>query len=186
MNCNGWLIIPCACCTALFLIVPGIFISACNLPMSDCIPAASSKCCFRFQRSGNFPPSVFIQTPLSYLKPLHRLTIMSFFFFAPSLSVTPLPPLLLSPWAMHTLTGIPRCLTPCLREGTDIIPTCIPHCASSIVHWGIYVGITFPRKPCQRHLRNNSLSNFICQEGVMRSSFKTNRQVAFFYITLSS
>lgn len=109
-----------------------------------------------------------------------------FFFFAPSLSVTPLPPLLLSPWAMHTLTGIPRCLTPCLREGTDIIPTCIPHCASSIVHWGIYVGITFPRKPCQRHLRNNSLSNFICQEGVMRSSFKTNRQVAFFYITLSS
>lgn len=116
-------------------------------------PSSLFKMLLCFQRTGNFPPSVFIQTALSYLKPLHRIIIMS--FFVPFLPVTLLPPLLLPPWAVHTLTALPG------------VPLHAPGiCTILNVQTIWYLGIIFPRQPCQKHLRCNSLSKFICWEGV--------------------
>lgn len=52
-------------------------------------PSSLFNMLFCFQRPGNFPPSVFIQMPLSYLKPLHRLIIIMFFFCPIPASPTP-------------------------------------------------------------------------------------------------
>lgn len=133
-------------------------------------PSSLFKMLFSFQRTGNFPPSVFlIQTPLSYLKPLHRRTMMS--FFSLFLSVT-----FSHPFFCHN----GQCTHWQAFPGVWVHAPGICTILNVQTIW--YVGIIFLSKPCQRHLRYNSLSNFICQEGLRHSPFKTNRQVAFFIL----
>lgn len=82
--------------------------------MSDCIPAASSKCCFPSRELAIFLLQFFYPNSTELPEASAQTYYDVLFFTIPVCNL--LPPLLLPQWAMHTLTGIPRCLSPCPRD----------------------------------------------------------------------
>lgn len=116
VNCARWLIIPCACCTSLFLIGLGIFISACNLLLSGCNPAADSlplRNIILLPESWQFSSFSFCPNSAE----LSEASVWTYYVFICTVPPrTSSPPLLLPLLAVHTLTCSPRCPTPCSRD----------------------------------------------------------------------
>lgn len=131
--------------------------------------SASSKCCFASREL-----AIFL---LQFLSKLHWLTwsLCTDLLFFPFLNHSCLYPLF-HPFFCHHGQCTHWQAFPGVRLHAPGI------CTILNVQTIWYMGIIFSSKPCQRHLRYNSLSDVICQEGVSHSPFKTNRQVAFFVL----